>query len=275
VSTLVHARGDSRSGSLRYQWRIVRVLASTSFKLRYADSALGYIWSLLRPLALFGILYAVFGRALGIGSGIPHYPLFLLLGIVLFTFFSDATTRTMTSVVEQSQLMRRLAFPRVIIPISASVMALITFVINLIAVTAFLAIDRVAPAPSWVLLAPLMVELYVFVLGLSLVLATLYARLRDVGAIWEVVVRVCFYAFAIIFPIQVLPLWAERVVLANPFSQVMQDARAIVIGGEIVTAGDVFGGTAGYLVPLAIAFATFVVGLVVFRKQEAWFAERV
>lgn len=253
----------------------MKVLALTAFKLKYADSALGYFWSLARPLALFGILYVVFGRALGLGTD-EHYPLFLLLGVVLYTFFADATTRTMTSIVDHNSLLRKVAFERLIIPVSSSVTALINFGLNLLAIVIFVAWDGIVPGFDWLLLIPLFLELYVFVLGASLILATLFARLRDVGAIWEVLIRVFFYAFAIIFPLQLLPLWAQRAVIVNPFAQVMQDVRAIVLGSEeTVTVTDVLGGALGMLAPLAITIALFVGGVVFFKRQEHWFAEQV
>jgi ABC-2 type transport system permease protein len=263
------------TGSVAHQARVVRVLALTAFKLKYTDSALGYFWSLARPLALFGVLYVVFGRALGLGTT-EHYPVFLLLGVVLYTFFSDATMTTMISIVEHNSLLRKVAFERLIIPVSSSVTALINFGLNLLAIVAFAAWEGIVPGLDWLLLIPLFLELYVFVLGVSLILATLFARLRDVGDIWEVALRVFFYAFAIIFPLQLLPLWAQRVIVLNPFAQVMQDVRAIVLGGtQTVTVTDVLGGALGLLAPLAIAILLFVGGIVFFKREEHWFAEQV
>jgi ABC-2 type transport system permease protein len=263
-----------RTTSPLQQLRIVRVLATSSFKLRYADSALGYFWTIARPLALFGILYVVFGRAIGIGLP-EQYPLFLLIGIVLFTFFQEATTRTMSSIVDQSQLLRRVAFPRVIIPTSVSLTALFTLGLNFVAVAAFLAYERIQPTPAWLLTIPLLAELYVFVLGLSLALATLYARLRDVAAIWEVGTRVFFYAAGVIFPLQLLPGWAERTILLNPFTQVMQDFRAVVLPDvDITTTSEALGSSAAHLVPIVLSLVTFAVGLWTFKRNEHWFAEQ-
>jgi ABC-2 type transport system permease protein len=263
-------------GLARLQWqlRTIWVLAKTQFKLRYTDSALGYFWSLARPLALFGILYVVFGRALGLGTT-AHYPLFLLIGIVLFTFFQDSTSRTMASIVDQSQLLRRIAFPRIVVPLSVSVTALINFALNLFAVAAFVAGERLVPRLDWLLLVPLLLELYLFVLGLSLILATLFARLQDVGAIWEVGVRVFFYASGVIFPLQLLPGWAERTALLNPFTQVMQDVRALLLYDvDVITTADALKTSAGHAIPIAITAAVFAVGVVFFKRNEGWFAER-
>lgn len=263
------------TASLAHQARVVRVLAFMAFKLKYADSALGYFWSLARPLALFGILYVVFGRALGLGTT-EHYPVFLLLGVVLYTFFADATTSTMMSIVQHNSLLRKVAFERLIIPVSSSVTALINFGLNLLAVVFFVAWEGIVPRLDWLLLIPLFLELYVLALGVSLILATLFARFRDVGDIWEVAMRVFFYAFAIIFPLQLLPLWAQRAIVLNPFAQVMQDVRAVVLGGtDTVTVTDILGGAVGLLAPVAITIVLFVGGVVFFKREEHWFAEQV
>jgi ABC-2 type transport system permease protein len=265
------------SGRRRWRWhaRMIWVLAKTQFKLRYTDSALGYFWSLARPLALFAILYVIFGRALGLGT-VEHYAVFLLLGVVLFTFFQEATSRTMSSIVDQNQLLRRLAFPRVIVPMSVSVTSLINFALNLAAVAAFVAWERIVPRVEWLLLVPLFLELYVFVIALSLILATLFARLQDVGAIWEVLTRVFFYASGVIFPLQLLPSWAELIVLLNPFTQVMQDVRAVILHDvDVVTASSVLGGIGGRLVPVVATAALALFGYAFFKRNESWFAEQV
>jgi ABC-2 type transport system permease protein len=274
--------GESRqavvtgAGGLGYHVRVVRVLSGSAFKLKYADSVLGYFWSLARPLGLFAILYVVFGRALRLGADFERYPLFLLLGVVLYFFFADATSRTMTSIVDNNQLLRRLAFPHLLIPLSTSVTALVTFGLNLVAIVVFVAWNVLVPRPDWLLLLPLVAELYAFALGTSLVLAALFARFRDIGTIWELVLRMFFYAAAIIYPIQLLPAWAERAILVIPFAQVMQDIRALILYDvDVVTVGDAFGTSAAYLVPLSVTLGLCVAGLTLFRRQESWVAERV
>lgn len=261
--------------ALAYQLRVLRVIAGTEFKLKYADSALGYVWSLLKPLALFSVLYVVFARFFKLG-GIEHYPVYLLVGIVLWTFFADATTVAMPSVVAQGSLLRKLAFPRLIIPVSATMTAAITLLINLLAIVGFVAWSRIVPAFSWLLILPLLLELYVFALGVSLLLATLYVRFRDIGQIWELVMQLLFWSSAIIFPIGFLPPWFRPLAFLNPFVQVMQDVRAIVLGtSRYGTAPDYLGGSAGRLIPIGIVLALLVAGVLLFRREERWFAERV
>lgn len=278
-ATAEKVRVDSRRrpafASLRHQARIVAVIASSEFKLKYSGSALGYVWSVLKPLGLFAMLYIVFGRFFKLGAGVPHYPVYLLLGIVLFTFFSDATLLGMKSIVERSELITRLAFPRVLVPVSVSVSSAITFGVNLVAFSVLVAANGVVPTVEWLLLVPLLFELYLVALGATLVLTTLYVRFRDVGQVWELALQLLFYASPIIYSATLLPLWFQRITYLNPFVQIMQDARSIVIPSDTtVTAADVYGSWVGELLPLAVGLTFLVGGYRLFRRDEPWFAER-
>jgi ABC-2 type transport system permease protein len=265
--------------STRRQLRILHVLAAVDFKLKYAGSALGYVWSVLKPLMLFTVLYLVFGRVFHLGAISKYYPLSLLIGVVLFTFFSDATALGMTSVVARESLIRKMSFPRLIIPASATMTAAMTFAINLTVIVAFVAWNRIVPQANWVLILLLLAELYVFVLGISLILSTLFVRFRDIGQVWELALQLLFYASPIIYPVGFLPGWARRIAFLNPFTQVMQDIRSLVLYRDLapnrITATMAFDSPAGRLIPIAIAFAVLGFGLYLFKRDEPWFAERV
>ena len=254
---------------------MVRVLAGTEFKLKYADSALGYLWSLAKPVALFSVLYVIFGLLVRF-STFESYPLFLLLGIVLYTFFAEATSTTMTSIVLRGSLIRKLSFPRLTIPVSATLTATFTFAVNLVVIAAFVAWNGLVPRPDWLFLLPLLAELYLFALGLSLVLATLYVRFRDVGQIWELLVQLLLYATPVIYPLQLVPEWGQRLVLLNPLGQMIQDARAVVLyNTDVVTIPAVYGSSLVRLVPFVIVLGTLLAGLWLFKHEEPLFAERV
>ena len=268
-----------RSTQLAHQLRILHVVAAAEFKLKYAGSTLGYVWSLVKPLTLFTMLYLVFGRVFHLGAISRYYPLSLLLGIVLFTFFQDATVLGMNSLVVRESLLRKLSFPRLIIPTSATLTSALTFGINVIAIVVFVAWNRLVPRASWLLILPLLLELYVFTLAVALILATLFVRLRDIGQVWELVLQVFFYASPIIYPIGYLPSWARKVVFLNPFTQVLQDVRGIVLYPDLkpnrITVADAFGFTGARMIPLAIVAALAVGALLLFRAEEPYFAERV
>ena len=142
-------------------------------------------------------------------------------------------------------------------------------------VAGFVAWNQITPQLDWLLIIPLLLELYVFVLGIALILSTLFVRFRDIGQIWELALQLFFYASPIIYPIGYLPAWARKIAFLNPFTQVLQDIRALIIYPEDITTATTALGTYGRLIPIGIAFATFVIGLWLFKRQEPWFAERV
>ena len=262
---------------IAHQLRVLHVIAGAEFKLKYAGSTLGYVWSLVKPLMLFTMLYLVFGRVFNLNDLSPYYAVSLLVGIVLFTFFADATTLGLISIVVRDSLIRKIAFPRIIIPASATLTAAMTLLINLTVVAAFLAYKRITPQPEWLLLPVLLLELYAFTLGVSLLLAAIFVRLRDLQQVWELTLQLFFYASPILYPIGFLPPWARKIVFLNPFTQVLQDIRALLFYPDTpdnrITAASAFG-SFGRLVPIGIAVGILVVGYAFFRRQEPWFAER-
>ncbi len=244
---------------LAHQARVLRVIAGADFKLKYSGSALGYVWSIVKPLALFSMLYAVFGHIFHLGSISHYYPLSLLMGIVLFTFFSDATTLGMWSLVVRESLLRKLSFPRMIIPTSATLTAAITFGVNALVVVVFIAWNGLVPRWTWILVLP-------------------YVRLRDVAQVWELALQLIFYASPIIYPIGFLPPFARKLVFLNPATQVLQDIRSIILypdlGPNRITVNVAFHSPFARLLPIGIVAVVFLVGLLFFRHEEPWFAER-
>jgi ABC-2 type transport system permease protein len=269
---------DSRTLKTRvaYYLRVIQVIAHAEYKLKYSGSALGYVWSVVKPLGLFLMLYIVFGRFFKLSAGISHYPLYLLIGIVLWTYFIDATTLTMSSIVERGALVSKLVFPRLIIPVSVTVTAGITLVVNLSVIAIFIGANRVVPNLRWLLLLPLLLELYMFTLGVGLILATIFVRLRDLRQVWELVLQLLFYASPIIYPAGYLPPWWKPVAFVNPFVQVIQHARLVILpNSQTDTPATVFHSPFGELIPLAVVVILFLGGLRWFRAQAPWFAERL
>jgi ABC-2 type transport system permease protein len=273
-----------QSGALRptrglaYYARVLRVVGIIQFKAKYAGAALGYVWSLAKPLAYFGVLWLVFGHLLRTENQTEDYAIYLLIGILLFTFFSDVVGVMLPSIVDGGSILRRLAFPPILVPLSASVGICITFFANVSVLAVFIAIQRVTPTVEWLLVVPLLAELYVFSIGLGLLLAALYVRLRDVGQIWELGVQLLFFASAIFYPIGILPVWAQKIAFLNPFVQVMQDIRHAMLGSSgpnDLTAATVYANAGGRAIPIAIALLVFVGSLLFFRRQAKYFAERV
>jgi ABC-2 type transport system permease protein len=277
--TLTAPQGQLWPARATHVLRVLRVVAGAEFKLKYSGSALGYVWSVVKPLALFSMLYAVFGHIFRLGEISNYYPLSLLMGIVLFAFFADATSLGMWSIVSRESLIRKLSFPRVVIPTAATLTAAITFCVNSVVVVGFLAWNQITPQPEWLLVVPLLLELYMYILGLALILSTLFVRLRDIGQVWELALQLMFYASPIIYPIGFLPEYLRKLVFLNPFTQILQDIRAVILYPDLtpnrITATEAFHSSAARLLPIAITLGIFAFGVYLFRREEPWMAERV
>jgi ABC-2 type transport system permease protein len=251
-------------------------LVRTDFKLRYQGSVLGYAWSLLRPLLLFLILYVVFVKFMKIGDAVKHYPVYLLLGIVMWNFFSEMTSQSATSIVGRGDLIRKISIPRWIIVISSSLSASINLFLNLIVVAILAAINHVEPSVNMIMIIPALIFLYIFSLGISFFLAAAYVKYRDINYIWEVLLQAGFYLTPILYPLSMIPnLTFQKLILLNPAAMAMQDARYAVIGSETVTTKSIFDGGPYWLIPVVIVIITSVIGALYFKKESKYFAENI
>src|SRR5262245_37383413 len=267
---------SARRSPFVHQLQILRVIAGSEYKLKYAESALGYVWSIAKPLAMFAVLYTVFGRFFKLNAGFEHYPLYLLIGLVVWIFFVDATTLAMSSLVSRGSLLRKLSFPHLVIPISVSVSAAMTFLVNLVVVAVFVIANNISPTWQWLWIPLLLIEMFVFTLGVGLVLATAFVRLRDLAQMWELVVQLLFFGTPIMYPVGFLPPWAKPIDFVSPVVQVMQDLRAIIVGGtQAVTTADVYDTAWAYALPLGFCARPVAFGLWIFQRQSPWFAERI
>jgi ABC-2 type transport system permease protein len=252
-------------------------LVRTDFKLRYQGSFLGYAWSLLRPLMLFGILYVIFALVIKSGDGIPHFPVYLLLGIVLWTFFTDMTAQSLGSIVGRGDLIRKIRIPRWIIVFSSSIAALINLGLNMIVVGVAMALNHVEPMGSVLLLPLLLLEIYLLALGVSLFLSAAFVKFRDIGFIWEVVIQLGFYLTPILYAMTLIPHKFQKLQLLNPMAQAMQDSRYALISHDprIVTISRVFDGGWYRLIPFLMVIVVLIGGLLYFKSQANSFAENI
>lgn len=262
----------------RYSAILLKQLVKTDFKLRYQNSVLGYLWTLLRPLFLFAILYLVFVKVLRAGGDIPHFGVYLLLGIVLWNYFVEVTTGSVAVIVGKGDIMRKVNFPRYVIILAGSFSALINLVFNFAIVAAFMAIAKTEVSPSVVMLPLLILELFVFSLSLGFLLSALYVKFRDIGFIWEVVIQGAFFAVPIMYAFSLVTsrsLLAGKILISNPITQLMQDARYMLISKKTDTIGSIFGNESARLIPLAIVLVVGLLAVVYFRKRAPYFAEDV
>lgn len=237
---------------------------------------LGYAWSLLRPLLLFLVLFIVFDKFLKAGGKVPHYPVYLLIGIVLWNFFGELTAGSVASVVNKGDLIRKLNFPKYIIVLAVSASALINLGLNVIIVAIFMLITG-ATVTWWLLPFVILaiIELTAFALAIGLFLSALFVRLRDIGYIWEVILQVGFYATPILYPIAVLPHTMQKILILNPVAQVIQDVRRVLVSPDVTTLRDIYGNVWVTAVPLFIVAVCAVISIIFFRARSKTFAEEV
>ncbi len=257
---------------------LLRELVITDFKLRYQGSVLGYLWSLLKPLMLFVIMYVVFGVWLKFGSGIDHFPLYLLLGVVLWGFFMEATNNGLGSIVGRGDLIRKINFPKYIIVISGTISALINLAFNLVIVGIFMVVAGVDVGERILWLPLLMLELYVFALALAFFLSAAFVKYRDISYVWEVGMQAAFYATPILYPLSMVMKESElaaKLVLLNPVAQIIQDARYAAITTQTQTAHTISSNPWLYIVPLLIVTLSVVLAVLYFRANAKYFAEYV
>jgi len=251
-------------------------LVKTDFKLRYQGSMVGYLWSLLRPLFMFMILYVVFTKAIPLGKDIPHYPVYLFMGIVLWGFFAEITQQGLGSIVGRGDLIRKISIPRWMIVLSASIGALINLSLNIIVLTVFMVINKVDFMPTLAWLPLIILEIYVFALGLAYLLAAVFVKFRDIQFIWELVMQAGFYATPILYPLTQIhnPLYL-KIIFMNPMAQALQDARwsAIIHHPAVITIHHVFQGGWYRFIPYAVVVATFIFGTWFFVSRQDTFAE--
>jgi ABC-2 type transport system permease protein len=269
-------RGPSALGDdVRRFWSLTFTLAATDFKLRFFGSVLGYLWTLMRPLLLFAVIYVVFTEVVRFGEGVEHYPVYLLMAIVMFSFFSEATSRGVTSLVERENLLRKIRFPRLVIPLSVTLAAFFNLLASLVAVFVFVFISGVELRPDWVQMPLLIAMLVVFTTGVTMLVSALYVRYRDMEPIWEVFLQVLFYATPVLYVITFVPEEFRKIAASNPLATILTQMRHALIDENAPTAQTVLGGPVELLIPVGIVAAIFAVGFWVFFKETPRIAENL
>jgi ABC-2 type transport system permease protein len=267
-------RGPSAfGGGTRRFFALTWMIAVTSFRLAYFGSVLGPIWALMRPLMLFGVLYVVFSQIVHFGNNIPNYPVLLLLNIMLFQFFAEATSTAVTAVVLQENLVRKMHFPRMVIPLASVLTSAMNLGVNLIAVLSFMLIYGVQPLWTWLLLPFLLFFLIAFAAGVAMILSSLYVRWRDVNPIWAVISTMLFYGSPVLFTIDTAPAKVRSEMAFNPIACVLVQARRWVVDSTASGAVSTVGGPVRFLIPMGFALGTIVLGFWVFNREAPRIAE--
>jgi ABC-2 type transport system permease protein len=261
----------ARPSPLRVNLNLTRELALTSFKLKYTGSTLGYAWSLVKPLLIFGMTYAVFVQVLKAGRSDPSFPVELLVGIVLWTFFADATSSAVGAIVANGQIIRKAYFPRWIVVVASTLSATMTLAVNLALVLLIgLPLGWFHVGLQTLLVPLLFIELYILVVGIGLLMSALFVFYRDLGHVWEITLQLLFYASAILFPLTLITKSFPFAVM-NPIAQIMEDMRRALITSAIPWSSSILGWL--MVVPCLIVCGSLAVGYLVFHRSSPRFAE--
>jgi ABC-2 type transport system permease protein len=272
------------TGDARRFWTLAFTIARSEFKLKFFGSALGYVWQVMRPLLLFGVLYVFFVDIFHVdrakGAAGHMYGAQLLGSIVLFTFFSEATTGSVRSVVDRENLVRKIQFPRLAIPISIVLLALFNLALNLVVVMTFAVISGVRPMVSWLELPLIVAMLTVLATGIAMLLSALFVRFRDIQPIWDVFSQILFYSSPLIIPVEAVREklfhahnFLYHLYTLNPLVAIFQQFRHAMINHATLSAGQAMGSWLALLEPLSLTLALFVLGFWVFNRAAPHIAE--
>jgi ABC-type polysaccharide/polyol phosphate export permease len=256
---------DTSLGRKNYVY-LTLIMAITDFKIKYDNSVLGYLWSLLKPLLMFGTLYLVF--SVFVRWDVENYKLYLLLGIILWNFLGEVTLTSMLFLEGKGPILKKIYFPRWIIVIACSLTAILTLLLNMIVFFIFFVISGAQFSISIFMLPVYLLELYVFVVGLSLFLSALFPKFRDVHHIWEVFVQLGFWITPIVYPISIVPAKYHKLIFLNPVARIIQGCRQALIG----PAGE-FMAVKNHIIVISAAACMLAIGLAVFSRLSRSFAE--
>jgi ABC-2 type transport system permease protein len=267
-------QGPQAFGSdLRRFWTLVRLSAVAQFKNMYAGSLFGYFWTLARPLAMFAVIYVVFSEVLGVGGSVVDYPAMLLLNLLLFQFFTDAANRALPSMVQNEPTLRKMAFPRAVVPCAAVLTAVFTFALNLVAVVAIVLATGLEPRTSWLLVPLLCLAMLLIAVAVSFILATLFVQFRDVGQIWMVVSLALLYASPIMYPAEMVPDDFRWMLMVNPLAPIFELMRKWAVDPEAPALAAAAGSDWGWIGPLLGALVLLAAAVLLFRRRSRNLAE--
>ena len=273
---LREVRGPSAlGGGPRRAWDLLLLIAINDFKRSYLGTALGYLWSLARPLLLFAVLLVVFTEAFNLGERVKSYPVLLLFNIVLFGFFQESTTAAVGSILGQESVVRKTQFPRAVIPLAVVLSALFNLVANLIVVVVFLLVSGVGPYATWLLFPVILVPYAVLTIAVSLILPALNSRFRDTGILWSVAVTALFYATPVLYPLEIVSEKLQHILALNPLAPFFVLARKWVVDPSAPTPAEAAGGAVWLLIPAGLFVLTCLFAVWVFNREAPRMAEEL
>ncbi|KKP37822.1 MAG: polysaccharide ABC transporter permease, ABC-2 type transport system permease protein [Candidatus Peregrinibacteria bacterium GW2011_GWF2_33_10] len=252
--------------SLRNNLEIIKIIALTDFKLRYHGSVLGYLWTIIKPLMMFGVLYLVFSVLMK--SPVEHYPVYLLLGIIIWNFFAEGTIMGLSALLNKSSLISKIYFPRILIVIASTCNSCITFFLNFLIFILFIIINKLSFSYAMLFFAVYLFELYLIILGVSLVLSVLYVRFRDLSHIWEILLQIGFWLTPIFYSVDIVPEKYHRLFYLNPLTRIIHYSRSLFLDANIPN-------LRLNIIMLLTSVFVFTIGIIIFNKYNKNLIEKI
>jgi ABC-2 type transport system permease protein len=274
TASFEHQRPYVLGTDLQRVWNLTWMLATTEFKLRFYGSVLGYAWTLARPFLFFGVIYLVFSEIAGLDANVKNYGVYILFGLVLFQFFGDTTNNCVRCLVAREGLLRKVRFPRLVIPMAVLLYAIFNLSGTLAAALIFATATGVYPTWSWLELPVLIMLVGAFATGIGLMLSAFFVRYRDVEPIWDVASQMLFYVSPILYVATLVPEQFRDLYLLNPLATLLTEMRVAVVDSSAPHPWDV-GSPAVVLAALAIVAVTLALGIHVFNRQAPKIAEEL
>ena len=259
---------------LQRVWNLTWMLATTEFKLRFYGSVLGYAWTLARPFLFFGVIYLVFSEIAGLDANVKNYGVYILFGLVLFQFFGDTTNNSVRCLVAREGLLRKVRFPRLVIPMAVLLYAIFNLSGTLAAALIFATATGVYPTWSWLELPVIILLVGAFATGIGLMLSAFFVRYRDIEPIWDVASQMLFYVSPILYVATLVPEQFRDLYLLNPLATLLTEMRVAVVDPSAPHPWDV-GSPAVVVVSLVIVAVTLALGIQVFNRQAPKIAEEL
>jgi ABC-2 type transport system permease protein len=272
VTELQHQRPSVVGTDLRRFWNLTWTLAATDYKLRFYGSMLGYVWTLARPFLFFGVIFLVFSEFAGLDANVEHYGVYILFALVLFQFFGESTSGCVQCLIARESLLRKIHFPRLVIPLSVVMTAILNLGATLVAVVIFALATGVYPTWGWLELPVLIALTALFASGVGLLLSSLYVPFRDVQPIWDVFSQLLFYASPVLYVATHVPEQWRDWYMMNPLAVLLTEMRAAIIDPDAPHPWDIVD-PGLLLIPAAIVILAVVLGLYIFNRQAPRIAE--
>jgi ABC-2 type transport system permease protein len=274
--TVHAAHSPTRMDEAKRLFSLTWTLALSDWKLRFYGSVLGLAWTLVRPFALFGVVYFVFTEIAGLDANVKNYGIYILFALVLFTFFTEMTSNSVQALVSRESLLRKMQFNPIVIPLSISITALLNLLMTLIAVLGFAIATGVYPMITWLELPFIILLLFIFGTGVGMLLSVLYVRYRDVQPIWDVIMQITFYASSVLYvAVPTVPDEYRQEFLCNPLSAIFAQMRHAMVDNGAPSIAAAFNHGIYVLIPLGIVFGTFLLGFWFFERESPRVAENL